>query len=127
MVATIGALVLLIAVKLGILPVPLLARPIPDAVCDQVYTIVPGPTVGVVKLTAAVEPPLQTTWFAGWFTTGIGLIVTVNVCADVVLQPVELVTVIEPVYVPGAAAAGIARVIGVGLDGNGALTTFTKP
>src|ERR1700755_1961906 len=109
------------------LPVPLLARPIPDAVCDQLYTIVPGPTVGVVKLTAAVEPPLHTTWLATAFTTGIGLIVTVNVWADVVLQPVEFVTVIEPVYVPGAAPAGTASVIGVGLDGNGALTTFTNP
>jgi len=76
-VATTGAPVVLIAVKLGILPTPSGPWPIWAPVCVQVYTIVP-PVVGLVKFTAAVAVLLHTTWLAGWFTTGVGLTVIVK-------------------------------------------------
>ena len=59
-VATSGAPVLLIAVKLGIFPTPSGPCPICAPVCVQLYTIVP-PVVGLVKITAAVAVLLHTT------------------------------------------------------------------
>lgn len=56
MVAVIGAAVLLVAVKLGILPVPDAARPMAVLLFVQLYTV---PATVPVKLTAAVPDPLQ--------------------------------------------------------------------
>lgn len=75
-VAVTGALVAFVAVKEAILPAPLAANPI-DAVLFVQLNIVPA-TVPV-KLTAAVEVLLQTTWLAGCATSGVGLTVTVAV------------------------------------------------
>ena len=83
MVATIGALVLLIAVKLGILPEPLAAKPIADALFVQLNTV---PTTAPLKFTAVVADPLQTNWLAGATTVGVGLTVTVAV----IVGPVQL-------------------------------------
>lgn len=68
----------LVAVKLGILPVPMASKPIAVFVLVQSYTIVP-PVVGLLNTTAAVGAPLQTVWLATGFTTGTGLTVIVNV------------------------------------------------
>ena len=64
------------AVNEGILPVPLAARPIVGSVFVQLNTV---PATEPVKVTGAVGAPLQTTWLAGWFTSGVGLTVTVAV------------------------------------------------
>lgn len=66
----------LVAVKLGILPVPLAPRPI--AVLEFVHAnVVPG--VRLVKFTAVVAAPAQTDWLATAATTGVGFTVMVNV------------------------------------------------
>lgn len=75
-VPTIGALVALVAVKLGILPVPLAPKPIAGLLFVQLKIV---PATEPVKFTAAVALLLHTTWLAGWFTSGIGSTVTVAV------------------------------------------------
>ena len=57
-VAVTGALVLLIAVKLGTLPVPAAARPMLILLFVQLY-VVPAPVLPVI-VTAVVAVPLQT-------------------------------------------------------------------
>ena len=70
------------AVKLGILPVPLAARPIDGALLVHWNDNAPvGPVVGLVKLMADVFVPLHTTCPATGFTTGVGFTVIVNVIA----------------------------------------------
>ena len=76
-VAVTGALPALVAVKLGILPVPLAARPIEGVLFVQLYTIVP-PVVGLLNVTAAVGALLHTTWFATVFTVAKGFTVMVK-------------------------------------------------
>jgi hypothetical protein len=76
MVAVIGAVVLLVAVKLAILPVPLAANPIAVLLFVQLYTV---PATLPVKLTAAVGLPLHSNWLAGWLTLAVGFTVIVNV------------------------------------------------
>jgi hypothetical protein len=78
MVAVFGALVALVPVKAAILPVPLAPRPMVVLLFVHAYVTVP-PVVGVVKLVAAKEVLLHTTWLAGWLTCGVGLTVIVNV------------------------------------------------
>lgn len=56
-VETIGALVVLIAVKLAISPIPLAARPIDVVLFVQLNTV---PGTAPVKLTAVVEELLHT-------------------------------------------------------------------
>jgi hypothetical protein len=73
-----GPFVVFVAVNAAIFPVPLAARPIAVLLFVQLYTIVP-PVVGLLKATAAVEPPLQTTWLGTAFTVAAGLTVIVNV------------------------------------------------
>ena len=58
MVATTGAFVALVAVKLPILPVPVAARPMLGVLLVQLYTV---PGTVPLKLTAAVGAPLHTT------------------------------------------------------------------
>ena len=77
-VATFGALVALVPVKAGILPVPLAPRPTVVLLFVHAYVIVP-PVVGVVKLVGANEVLLHTTWLAGWSTCGVGFTVMVKV------------------------------------------------
>lgn len=75
-VATTGALVALVAKKLGILPLPDAANPIDAALLVQLNTV---PATVPVKFTAAVLDPLQSTWFATAATVGVGLTVIVKV------------------------------------------------
>ena len=62
MVAVIGVLPVLVAVKTPILPVPLAAKPIDGLLLLQTYVV---PVDGPVKLMAAAGEPLHTTWFCG--------------------------------------------------------------
>ena len=73
-VAVIGDVVLLIAVKAGIFPLPFAARPI--AVLLFVQSNVVPATVSK-KLTTVVDELLQTVWLLMEFTVGIGLTVIV--------------------------------------------------
>ena len=45
----------------------------------QLNTVPGGVVTDPVKFTAAVGAPLQTTWLAGWLTSGVGFTVTVAV------------------------------------------------
>ena len=75
MVATCGTLVLLIAVKAPILPIP--PDPSPMLVLSLVQlNTVPG--TGPVIVTAAVVAPLHTTWLAIALVDGVGFTVMVN-------------------------------------------------
>ncbi len=76
MVATIVEVPRLVAVKAGMLPEPLAARPMLGWLFVQLK-FVPG-TVPE-KLTAAVVAPLQMVWSTGSATVGVGLTVIVNV------------------------------------------------
>lgn len=78
MVAVTGADPELFAVKAAISPVPLAARPMDGVLFVQLNV---PPTGLLVKLTAAVESPLQTVWFETEATVGVGLIVMVKVVA----------------------------------------------
>ena len=73
-VPVIGAAVALVAVKLGILPVPAAANPIAGLLFVQLYTV-PVP----LKVTGKVGEPLHTTWLPTPLTVDIGLTVIVNV------------------------------------------------
>ena len=75
MVATLGVLVGLLAVKAGILPMPLGPNPILGLLLDQVYTV---PATGPLIVTAAVDAPAHTAWLAIAFTAGVGLTVIVK-------------------------------------------------
>ena len=75
-VAVTGVLVLLIAVKAGMLPVPLAAKPIDVLLLIQLKLV---PATEPEKLTTLVNAPSHKAWFAGLFTSGDGLIVMVNV------------------------------------------------
>lgn len=76
MVAVCTTVVVLMAVKLAILPVPLAARPILVLLLVQLYTV---PATEPVKFTAAVLAPLHKFCDATAFTVGTGLTVMVNV------------------------------------------------
>ena len=92
-VAVIGAAVLLVAVKLGILPWPVAASPI--AVLEFVQLNIVPATVPT-KFTAAVAAPLHNVWLATAATVAFGLTVIVNVIGNPA-QPFALgVTVIVP-------------------------------
>lgn len=75
MVAVTGMVPLFVAVNAPIFPEPLAAKPIDGVLFTQLYTV---PGTKPLKLTAVVEAPLQTTWFAAAFTVGVGFIVTVK-------------------------------------------------
>ena len=76
MVAVIGALVVLVAAKEAMLPVPLAARPIAVLLLVQLYTV---PVTAPLKVTAVVLAPLHTTSLDTAFTVGVGLTVIVKV------------------------------------------------
>ena len=69
MVETIGELVLFIAVKLAIFPVPEAAKPIPGVSFVQLKTV---PVTAPVNGIAFVATPAQTTSFCGCVTVGVG-------------------------------------------------------
>jgi hypothetical protein len=73
MVATTGILLEFVVVNAEISPVPLALNPMEGVLFTHVYEVPVPP-----KLTAAAEAPLQTTWSAGSFATGVGLIVIVK-------------------------------------------------
>ena len=75
-VATTGALPVLVAVKDAMFPEPEAARPIDGALFVQLNTV---PGTLPVKVTAAVVLPLQSTWLATAATFGVGFTVIVNV------------------------------------------------
>ena len=77
-VATAGAVTALRAVKLGMLPVPLAARPILVLLFVQLKVV---PATAPVKFTEAVGAPLHTAWLATAVTVGIGFTVIVNTMA----------------------------------------------
>ena len=80
-VATAGALVLFIAVKDGMFPAPLAARPILVLLFAQLNTTLlpPLPLLGLVKMIVVVDEALHNTWFATAFTVAVGFTVMVNV------------------------------------------------
>lgn len=76
MVEVIGVVPELVAVKDGVLPVPLAARPM--AALELVHAKV-APVGVLVKLLAGTGPPAHTVIFAGTVTVGTGLTTTVVV------------------------------------------------
>lgn len=90
-VAVTGVVPALVAVKLGILPVPAVPSPIDGLLFVQVKNT---PGCDVVKVTGAVGEPLHNTWLAGngGSITGVGLTVIVPV-AVILPQPPVNVTV----------------------------------
>ena len=75
-VATSGALVVFVAMKLGISPEPAGASPIAGVSLVQLYIV---PATGPVKWINCVAEPLQRTWFGCWFADGVGCTKTVAV------------------------------------------------
>jgi len=84
-VATRGAVPVLVAVKDAILPVPVAGNPMPVAVFVHEYVVVPT-VLTVLNVTAVVAVPLHNTWLAGWSTWPVGLTVIVKVSSG----PVQL-------------------------------------
>jgi hypothetical protein len=68
-VAVTGATVLLVAAKEAMLPRPVPARPIDVVVLLHAYVV---PVVVLLKLNALWVAPLQTAWFPGTITFGVG-------------------------------------------------------
>jgi len=90
MVAVMGDAPVLVAVKEGILPLPLAIRPIPVLLLVQLKV---APDGVLLKVLPGTEAPLQTVLSEGAVATGIGLTVTLTLPAGLV-QP-ETVTVTE--------------------------------
>ena len=67
----------LVAVKLGMLPLPLPPKPIAVLLFDQLYVV---PVTAPLKLTRLLEAPEQSVWFDGAFTVGVGFTVIVKFC-----------------------------------------------
>src|ERR1035437_7768564 len=62
-VAITGAVPVLVAVKVGIFPLPVAANPMLISLLVHVYVVMP-PVLTVVNVTVVVLPPLHTTWLA---------------------------------------------------------------
>jgi hypothetical protein len=90
-VAVTGVLLLLMAVKAGIFPLPLAAKPIEVLLFVQLNV---EPLTEPVYATAAVEAPLHNIWFEGCTTLGVGFTVIVNICGGPVQPFADGVTVI---------------------------------
>ena len=80
-VAVTGAVPVLVAVKLGILPTPAPARPMLGWLFVH-WKNTPG--IGVMKVTGAVGDPLHSNWFDGngAVITGVGLTVIVKLIGE---------------------------------------------
>jgi len=74
MVAVIGVVPVLVAVKPGIFPLPLAGKPMP--VFELVHAKV-APVVGLVNVVAGKASPLHTVLFAGTTTVVVGFTVIV--------------------------------------------------
>lgn len=107
-VAVIGALVVLVAVKASMFAFPVAAKPI--AVFEFVQVKV-APVGTVVKTAAGIVAPAHTVVFVGTVTTG-GVPI-VMVCVEMSTQPVFDVAAKETKYTPGVVyvcPAGLAAV-----------------
>jgi hypothetical protein len=98
-VATTGDVPVFVAVKVPILPVPLVPKP---TLADDVHANV-APPVGLLKLKPAPDTPLQRLTLVTAFTVGAGLTVTLNVMVGPV-QPLA-VAVTETVATTGVVPA----------------------
>ena len=74
MVAIMGEAVVLVAVKAGIFPEPLAARPMAGLLFVHVNVV---PETGPDKVVVTAASPLQKTWVLILLTVGVGLTVTV--------------------------------------------------
>ena len=108
-VAVTGALVVLVAVKPGIVPVPPEGRPMLVLLFVQVYTV---PATGPAGVTAAIVVPLHTVWLAIALTLGVGFTVIVNVTGTPG-QPVADTGVTVTVAVTGAVPVLVAVKLGI--------------
>lgn len=81
MVATTGAVVVLVATNDAILPDPLAANPIDGVLLVQLKTTLlpPLPLLGLVNVIAFDPEPLHNTWLATAFTVAVGFTVIKNV------------------------------------------------
>jgi hypothetical protein len=81
MVATTGAVVVLVAMKEAILPAPFAARPIDGVLLFQLNTTLlpPLPLLGLVNIIGVDDEALHNTWLATAFTVAVGLTVMLNV------------------------------------------------
>ena len=103
-VATTGALVLLMAVKAAILPEPEAARPIDGVLFVQLNTV---PDTFPEKITGSVCCPLHTVWLSTGSTVGTGFTVISNsIGVPVQVSPLAVkVAVTENVLVNGVIPA----------------------
>ena len=117
MVATTGAVVVLVDVNDPILPVPLAAKPIDGVLFTQLNTTLlpPLPLLGLLKLIAVVLVPLHNTWLATAFTVAVGLTVIVKVIGVPTQLTAALVKVGVTVIVAttGAVVALVAIKVGI--------------
>ena len=99
--AVTGAILLFVAVKDTIFPVPLGANPIDGVLLVQLYTV---PATPPEKLTADVGELLQSNWFKIELTVGIGFtVITAELFATTeLLQPEDfkflIVIVVTPLF-----------------------------
>lgn len=77
-VATIGTVVVLVAVNEAISPIPAPGIPIEGSLFVHVKTVGKVPVAGPLKWIAAVDEPLHNTWSDTAFTVAIGFTVIVN-------------------------------------------------
>ena len=106
-VAMIGAFVLLVAVYVGILPVPLaVGKPKTLRVLVQLNVGVP-PVVGVVKLIGKPASPLHKVTLLITSTVGVGFTLTVNVVGSPVHPSTVAVTLTVAVTGPFVALAAV--------------------
>ena len=85
-----------------ILPDPVDANPIEVVLFVHVYVV---PLTAPLKLTAAVDAPLQSVWLPGVVTVGVGL--TVTVTTPKLLQPLEVPITVYTVVTDGVATTDV--------------------
>jgi hypothetical protein len=117
MVATTGAVVVLVAMKEAILPAPFPANPIDGVLLLQLNTMLlpPLPLLGLVNIIGVDDEALHNTWLATAFTVAVGLTVMVNVL-DVPTQltpPFINVGVTVMVAITGAVVTLVAMNVGI--------------
>ena len=110
--ATTGTLLLLIAIKEPILPVPAALKPMLVLLFVQLNTV---PATGPLIVIAVVLPPLHTAWLAIVFTDGVGFTVIVKVIdePEQVVPPLVYVGVTVIVAVTGALVALVAMKLAI--------------
>jgi hypothetical protein len=117
-VAVTGAVVVFVAVKLGIFPVPDATSPMLVVLFVQLYTIVLPIVIGIVGLvnvTAVVGEALHTTWLATAVTVAVGFTVYVYVrgVPTQLTPPLVNVGVTVIVAVTGAVVVFVAVKLGI--------------